>query len=278
MYFPSVAPGALGTAVVWSASVGVSELNVVVDHGDAALAFTASGFEAPAPKIWRAVDRSLVAARPTPPEIDEPPTCPEQVALLEAAGLEVVVEHGVVLGEINGLEVARVGHVDGRCAVEIGVGAYDQFASAALTLERDDASALAKVVDLVGPHRVAGAEPHPIGRLVRARWLRRQVIAQPELVGADSVEPIPLLTERPGLNESQPAAAIAERNGGRALVVFAVGLFVGAAEVAAGLAVHHGVSEVVLVMPSRDLHPRIVASVERLSVPASVLALEGDWS
>ena len=201
-------------------------------------------------------------------------------AVLSGAGLDVVADHGVWLGELNGLEVARVGSRRGECSIDIGVGAYDQFAAAALTPEdKDPSDSLATVVSMVRPHRSADSAPHAIGRLVRSRWLRAQLVRSPDLIGLATLDPTPLLIERPGLMENQPAAAVGETEAGdKVLVACTVGLDLGIAETAAGLIALHNPDRVIVVVPPRDNHPRIVDAVATLAVPSTVVALEGEWS
>ncbi len=284
MYFPTVTPGLLGTAIIWGKANNCTRMNLIVDEGAGELGNAASAFRDPAPVVWLAKDRSISKASPTAPHVAPPPECVAYTADLVEAGLDVVADHGVWLGEINGLEVARVGLRDGECSMDIGVGAYDQFASAALNMDRDHTEELARVVAMVRPHRMKGAAPHAIGRLVRSRWLRAQVMRDPELIGLDSLDPIPLLRERPGLMESQPAAGLGRRGPHRVLVVFTVGLDLGVAETAAGLAALHSraggesVDEVIVVVPGRDLHQRIIDSVDALALPSTVVALEGEWA
>ncbi|MDW3178092.1 MAG: hypothetical protein R8J94_11945 [Acidimicrobiia bacterium] len=285
MYFPTVTPGLLGTAVIWGKANECTRMNLIVDDEAGVLALAASAFREPAPIVWIATDRSISRASPVLPELVPPPECVRFTADLVEAGLDVVADHGVWLGEINGLEVARVGLRDGECSMDIGVGAYDQFASAALNMDRDHTAELARVVSMIRPHRIKGAEPHAIGRLVRSRWLRAQVMRDPDLIGMDSVNPIPLLRERPGLLENQPAAGLALRGSQQILVVFTVGVDLGVAETAAGLAGRHalsagstGVDEVIVVVPTRDLHQRIIDSVDALALPSTVVAIEGEWA
>ncbi len=192
----------------------------------------------------------------------------------------MVADHGIWLGELNGLEVARVGKRDGQCSIDIGVGAYDQFASAALTPEgRDAAEALAEVVSMVRPHRSADSAPHAIGRLVRSRWLRAQLVRDPAPIGLNALNPIPLLFERPGLMESQPAAALGIDNGNASvLVACTVGLDLGIAETAAGLSALHQPDRIIVVVPPRDHHQRIVDAVEALAVPSTVVSVDGEWA
>ncbi len=280
VYYPKTVRGILGTAVVWGVSKNVAELNLVVDEGAGELAFTASAFKDPRPGVWLVTGRSMSKVEPLAPSIEPAPDCTELTAELSAAGLDVVADHGVWLGEINGLELARVGKRDGECSIDIGVGAYDQFASAALTPDdRDVPEALANVISMVSPHRCAGAEPHAIGRLVRSRWLRSQLLRDPALIGLESLNPVPLLFPRPGLMESQPAAALGRKaDGSSVLVACTVGLDIGIAETAAGLAALHQPDEVIVVVPPRDMHQRIVDAVAALSVPSTVVAIEGEWS
>jgi len=269
----------LGTTHVWGLTKGAAKSNLILDDADTQLAFAATGFADPAPAIWRAVERTLHSVEAVAPEIASPPDCPASTAMLAERGLEVVADHGVWLGEINGLEVARVGKRDDECELDIGVGAYDQFASAALSVGRDDGATLDHVISMVRPHRVAGADPHPIGRLVRSRWLRSQVIAEPALVGLAALHPVPLLMARPGLVETQPAAGIGTTSdGATVLAVFSTGIDLGVAETAAGLTALHKPDKILAVMPERDHHPRIVESLAALAVPGELVPLVGEWS
>lgn len=278
-YARQMSAGVLGTAVVWSNANGASVANVITDQADGPLAYVASGFAEPRPVIWHAIERSLHLVDAVEPTIPAPPDCVEHMAVLANADLDVVADHGVWIGEINGLEVARVGERDGTCAIDIGVGAYDQFAMSALNVDTGEAESLARVVSMVRPFRERGAEPHPIGRLVRSRWLRAEIVRSPDVIGLESVDPIPLLIPRPGLVESQPAAALGYRSDGtKVLVVCSTGIDLGVAETAAGLIRYHGPNEVVVAMPPRDHHPRIVESLDALSVPAVLAPLIGEWS
>lgn len=277
MYFPTVVPGVLGTAVVWAGANNCTEVNLIVDEGAGKLAHATSSFADPTPVIWLAEGRSLTPAAPVVPAVEAPPACAGLTAELASAGLDVVADHGVWLGEINGLEVARVGLRDGECSIDIGVGAYDQFASAALNSDQSIAESLGTVVSMVAPHREAGSAPHALGRLVRSRWLRAQTVRNPEILGLDTLNPVPLLHERPGLMETQPAAALGTSGDETVLACFTVGLDLGIAETAAGLVALHRPDALVVALPPRDLHPRIVEAVARLSIPSRVETIEGEW-
>lgn len=229
--------------------------------------------------MWHAAGRVLEPVEPVAPSVQSPPDCNEHLALLSGLGVDVVADHGVWIAEVNGLEVARIGLRDGqRCSIDIGIGAYDQFAAAALA-DDDEAERIAAVAELVRAHRSADVPPHAIGRLVRARWLRAQAIRHPALLEHDRIDPIPLPYPRPGLVETQPAAALGVDAGGRqSLLMFAVGLDLEAIELAAALAQMHDVDAVTVVVPGRDRHQRLVDAVGALGVPAAVATLEGEWS
>ena len=69
-----------------------------------------------------------------------------------------MVEHGVVTGEIVGLEIARIElSDDGDARLEVGVGRHDREAFAMIHGDLPTAAALAAVVDEVRSHRRAGA-------------------------------------------------------------------------------------------------------------------------
>ena len=106
------------------------------------------------------------------------------------AGAVPVVEHGVVSGEVRGLEVCRV--VDdpqtGAVRLEVGVGAHDREAFAIVHGDVPTVEALAGVVDAVKAHRSPGT-PHPLNRLAPERLLRWRLEQEPSLVGLASVTP-----------------------------------------------------------------------------------------
>jgi len=62
------------------------------------------------------------------------PHVPELVSILEESGLEVVTEHGIIVGEVAGLEVARIISDEHGDRIEVGVGAHDREAFALLEL------------------------------------------------------------------------------------------------------------------------------------------------
>ena len=122
------------------------------------------------------------------------PTEHEQFRPLIAEGGAVpTVEHGVLVGEVRGLEVCRVvtDQHTGAARLEVGIGQHDREAFQMLHGDVPPVEALAKVVATVAPHRRHGADPHPLNRLGQERALRARLIDDPGLIGASHVEAVP---------------------------------------------------------------------------------------
>jgi hypothetical protein len=105
--------------------------------------------------VWRVVERSLTLVAPSVRLDQSPPTDADAlIAMLRDAGLEVVVEHGVISGEIRGLSVATiVPGADGRSRLAVGVGRIDQEATDLLHGDLPLAETLANAIDEVRVHR-----------------------------------------------------------------------------------------------------------------------------
>src|SRR4051812_39920342 len=100
---------ALGRALLWAGKAEVEELHVLADNGAGMLARRASAFAKP-PAVWRIEGTSLTEVEPDPVSEERPvdPRAAPLADLIRVAGAQPVVEHGVLRGEVLGLEVARV--------------------------------------------------------------------------------------------------------------------------------------------------------------------------
>jgi hypothetical protein len=158
-----------------------------------------------------------------PPPVVAPPTdaAADLVELLRDVGLDVVAEPGMILGEVAGLEVARITVENGEAHLAIGVGRFDQELSAVAQAELPRRDALVRAADLVRLARTMGNASHPMTRLARERWLRAELLGNPSKVGARHLEALPGLWVRHGLREPSPAAASGEDDAGEPLVVVA---------------------------------------------------------
>lgn len=247
-----------------------------------ALARRASLFAVP-PTVWRIDGTSAARVDPAPPDpiLVPAPTTAEQTLILEQAGVDVVVEAGEVIGELRGLEVARV-VVDGSgldAHLEVGVGRFDREAFALIHGELPAPAALAKVVADVGEHRRPGAEPHPINRIARERWLRHQLVEAPDLVGAARLEPVEAARTRGGLRDPGIAVAVGERPDGSALVVAtSVGVDLEAVPDAADARLRHAPdADLLIVVPPGDDHGITHELAALLAAPARVVTVAGEW-
>ncbi|MBK5222659.1 MAG: hypothetical protein JJE52_07255 [Acidimicrobiia bacterium] len=115
------APVALGAALAWAMRQRASQLHLVVVPSDGAgplgeVARRGGQFVVP-PRVWAlaGIDLTEVAAADAEPVLVPPPITAESMLLLEQAGVDVVVEEGVVIGELASLlaRPAEIVTVDG---------------------------------------------------------------------------------------------------------------------------------------------------------------------
>jgi hypothetical protein len=166
--------------------------------------------------------------------------------VIEGAGATAVVEHGVVVGEVRGLEVCRVvdhptvGHFaelgdfeipapadesPEGVLLEVGVGANDREAFRMLHGDIPTIEALAAVVDSVLDHRSTAVGQHPLNRLGQERFLRWQLEQDPAAVGMVEVTAVDPPQPRPNLKDPIPCVARGEApDGSSATIVCSVGV------------------------------------------------------
>jgi len=235
----------LGGALAWAVRQGAEALHLVADDDTGTLARRASRFAFPI-EVWFADERTLLPAVAEP--LAEPVVArDEHLAFRDViveAGAATNVEHGVVVGEVRGLEVCRVvdeptvgrfaelGDVDlvvppsvpaspspagddgSSVTLEVGVGANDREAFRMLHGDIPTVEALAAVVDSVRDVRSADAPQHPLNRLGQERYLRWRLEDDPTLVGMTSVVPTEPPLPRPNLKDPIPCVARAVRDDG----------------------------------------------------------------
>ena len=263
----------VGSALAWAHRAGVTSLHVVADEGTGALARQAAGFRRPI-TVWQVNGRDLVPAEPEPlqPSIDAPAHHHTFRADIEAAGVDPVVEHGVLFGEIEGLEMCRV--VDdpftGETRLEVGVGAHDREAFQMLHGNRPSVAPMATVAAAVRSHRQPLDASHPLGRLALERALRAHVVRQPALVGATSVQPVPPPTPRRNLKDATPCAGVACVDGVDVALVCSVGIDLEVMPFAVDTCAALGVERGLVVLPTRDAialqHQLAQSAIVHLSV------------
>jgi hypothetical protein len=276
----------LGGAIAWSVRNGATELHLLAESDTGLLARRAAEFTLPI-TVWHVEERVLIpaVAAPLDPPADPPADHLAHIDLITEGGAVPVIEHGVVAGEVRGLEVCRVVTDDtsGASRLEVGVGAHDREAFSMLHGGIPTVEALSGVVESVRPHREPGARLHPLNRLAGERELRHRAIEQPGLVGAAqlavAVPPLP----RPNLKDAVPCVATGSTADGRPMVaVFSSGVDLDVVPFAADARLAHDASpdgaeldlELVIVVPERDRLPVTVMLADLLRRPARVVGWE----
>lgn len=264
----------LGPSLAWAARSGVEALHLIAERETGLLARRAQAFEGPI-DVWHADERRLLQAV-AEPLVAPPPAPPEHLALVDlirAGGAVPNVEHGVVVGEVRGLEVCRV--VDtatGDVALEVGVGAHDRQAFAMMHGDVPTAVALADVVRVVTRYRDPSTPQHPLNRLGAERFLRWRLEQRPELIGARSVRPAEPPVPRPNLKDSFPCSAVADRDGVDVGVVCSWGVDLDVVPYTADVQAQYGPA--VIVVPSRDLLPVTRELAARLLRPIELIGVD----
>ena len=173
--------------------------------------------------VWSAVGRTLnrAVATPLPASLPAPAAHEEFRELIVAGGATPIVEHGVLFGEVRGLEVCRV--VDDpylhTVRLEVGVGAHDREAFQMMHGDVPAVESLERIVHVVELHRDIDAGPHPLKRLGAERLIRWQIEQRPDLVGAIRIEPMPPPVPRPNLKDPTPCVAAGVDAAGRHVTV-----------------------------------------------------------
>lgn len=270
-----------GAAVAWASRFELSSLDVLVDGSPSApgiIARRAACFS-PAPQVWAVSGTALELAAPAPPVPDaaeEPPA--DLVAFLSSHGLEVVWEHGVLRGEVLGLEVART--VGDR--LEVGVGRHDRSARFEMRPSEPVSSALSEASSAVRALRRRDAPSHPANTLARSRWLRSVLVASPGLVGLASLRavapPLPWF-DLPEAGAA-PAVGVSEVTGNPVVVVCSVGVDLDLVPTAADCRLLYGSSpsaELWLVVPEGDDLPVTRSLAGRLDPPAQLVTVPRGW-
>ncbi|RLE19861.1 MAG: hypothetical protein DRJ50_11660 [Actinobacteria bacterium] len=265
-----------------------TSLNLIGETGTGVLARRSQQFAFPT-SVWFPDERQLLPAIAAP-FTEVPLPAPEHLALrdvIEAAGAVATVEHGVVFGEVRGLEVCRVvdqptvglfselsdvssasaetlldtGGAAGLAGreyegvqLEVGVGVNDREAFRLLHGNIPTVEALRGVVETVEAHRTVEAQQHPLNRLAQERFLRWRLGQEPALIGASEVVAAEPPVARPNLKDPVPCVATAVADGRPAIVVCSTGVDLDLVPFVADVQAMYD-DPVIIVAPKRDLVP-----------------------
>lgn len=278
------ASGALGPSVAWVLSRRPTALavHILAEVGSGVLARRAQLLNSDLTvDVWHAKERDVLPALPEPPlpSVLAATSHLDFVGVIQSAGAEPLVEHGIVSGEVRGLEICRV--VDdehtGTVRLEVGMGAHDREAFALVHGDVPTADALANVVASVRAHRADDAPPHPLNSFGAERLMRARAIENPSIVNCVRViaaEP-PVL--RTNVKDAVPCVALGEdADGTRRILVFVNGVDLDVVPFA--LDAWHRLdrtARITVVLRDKDK----VASIDRLAMlgitPVDVLTLKG---
>jgi hypothetical protein len=270
----------LGAALALADRHGSRSVELIAAAAEGVLARRAPLFS-DSPRVWGIRGDQLVEAAPEPFPVAAP--VPDEALAYEdvflAAGAEPVREHGVLLAEVKGLEVARA-HVDSEgVLLEVGVGKHDREAQRLVRGELPPVEAFAAAVQAVRARRQADALSHEVNHLALSRWLRSEVMALPHIVGAARLWPVPPVEPAADLRAPVPAVAAGESVAGEPLlVVCSAGIDV---DLVATGADHRAADprrpRLRFVLPARDDHPLTRRLVARLVEPADVVLAPDTW-
>ena len=260
---------ALGGVLAWGTKFELP-IHLVVDNDSGLLARRAALFDVDI-TVWHADERVLLPAL-AEPHLPTTQAKPEHLAfteLIQSSGADALVEHGIVVGEVRGLEMCRVVDdvVSGVARLEVGMGVNDREAFAMVHGELPTEQALRNVIDAVATHREPGANVHPFNQFGSERMHRWRALQDPTSIGFSRLDPVDPPVKRTNLKDAVPCAAIGSTDSGNlSAAVFVHGVDLDVVPFAVDTASRLGIDEVTVVARRQDITP----SIERLANMASV--------
>ena len=275
----------LGPALMWALRKNATSLKLVSSERAGELARIATHFDF-AIEVFE-VDAAGVARAAAPKsagKIEVSVTDEMFADFIRSAGAEVVREHGVISGEVCGLEVCRVVRATsasdldgaGESELEIGVGAHDRETFKLLHGRTATVESLRKVIAEVAARRAVGAQVHPLNQLARERMLRHYVCLSPQLVGAKSLQPAQPPIARTNLKDVVPCCAVGvSLTGEKMVVIFNVGVDPDVVSFGADARGQINASaDLVFAMPTRDIVPAVEQIAQMLRRPARFVGVD----
>ena len=209
----------IGPTLLWMLKYELTEVDLVIE-GDGGIPARRAQALTCELRVWQMQNGTLERAQPTPhlPKIEVPQSHEKFAAIIQDCGALPVREHGVLTGEVLGLEVCRVVDTPDGPRLEVGVGAIDRETFQLVNSHRTIEDSLTEVVGIVRAHRSPGAPHHPLGKMAGERLLRHRVINEPSLIGAVTLKPAEPPIPRGGMRETTPCVATGTDLDGRPIV------------------------------------------------------------
>ncbi len=261
------------------------EIHVMVPASDDAgtvVARQAGEFQLPI-TVWTVSGAHLQQAVPAPPHVAKPPPAgvDSSVDVMAAHGLAVRVDHGIVVGEWLGLEVARiVVDPDGSSHLEVGVGRNDREAFTMVHGVLPSPEAVAMVVARVKRYRSASDLTSPLTRLARERWLLATLVSDGAVAGAHTIEPRENTTPSESVNDVAPAVGFGSSvlDGGPIVVACTAGIDVGLVPAIADARLAYASGRpLVVAMAAHDRAPLTDRLNSLLREPAEIRVIPVPW-
>ncbi|MGH1489930.1 MAG: hypothetical protein ACRBK7_11145 [Acidimicrobiales bacterium] len=256
----------LGPALRWARSQGAERLTLIAEADVASDLARRAGLLDVAVDVWSATGAEVEPATESP--ILRPPELPTDelrfASVISEAGARALDDHGMLIAEIAGLEVARVvteepvageiisgeavpgesdaddGPAGGEPAdrpvsgylpvddgphLSVGVGQADRELQQYIHGHLDDDTNLRRAIAAVVRERRPGVGSHPLARVARQRWLRAIALDDPALLGLSALEAVTPLRPRHTVLGDEPAVAIGhDDQGNTSVVAFSVGV------------------------------------------------------
>ena len=272
---------ALGPTCAWvlrQSSSGIPQsINIAVENSSGLLARRAQHLALPI-SVWR-IEGTNIARAETEPHSQSVVLGDEYqhfVQQMKDAGAEPLVEHGVLVGEVRGLEMCRVVSDDttGDVRLEVGIGAHDREAFAMVHSDKPTHESVASVVQAVIAHRFVDAPLHPYNTLAAERFMRWRVIQTPELIGLTSLQPIDPPVKRANLKDAVPCVGRGKDASGKDVVVaFVHGIHLDVVPFAVDVATREAVENVLIVSRTQDVTSSIRSMAQYARATVNFVAL-----
>lgn len=270
-----------GPALIWALRSDVDHLHVVAEPDHAgALARRLSDVEAIRVEVMAIDGVELVPATPEP--VASPPVLGaamwDLAPILSEAGARPVDDHGRIVAEVAGLEVARIDQpdVDGA-RIDVGVGEADRELHSLVHTQMDSGTAVRRAVAMVTAERQRGSL-HPLARMARERWLRSVLLDDPSKLGLASLTAVAPLVARSTVLGNVPSAALGARpDGTTVVVVCSSGIDLDVVPEAADYRRREAPdADLVIVVPARDRHA-ITESLIGITPSCELVSIDPPW-
>lgn len=260
---------AFGPTLAWSSKFN-RPVHLLVEQDSGVLARRATLFNTSV-TVWHVNDKSLLpaVAEPHLPRVDAEESHRALMPLIASSGADATVEHGVVVGEVRGLEMCRVVNdsTTGEAKLEVGMGVNDREAFAMVHGELPTEQALRNVIEAVQVHREPGAMVHPFNQFGAERLHRWRALQNPSSIGFVDLSPADPPVKRTNVKDPVPCIAIGTlTNGSTAVAAFVNGIDLDVVPFAVDAANMHSMDTVVIALRERDVTPSLRTMSEAAAI------------